>query len=148
MICSFFIFFFNYTAPPRIYTYLHPLSLHDTLPISYLDPEKSTALTAGVIFEPIRNVSLTVDFWHIKVKDLIVGVTDTSAAEEAYYANNGVVNIPGITMITGQPDQAFTNALHVIGFIKSSLPNTNTTTASCSERSAGRSGGKECGSKW
>src|SRR3546814_13147447 len=81
-----------------------------------LDPEKSTAFTAGVIFEPIRNVSLTVDFWHIKVKDLIVGVTDTSAAEEAYYANNGVVNIPGITVIPGQPDPAFPNALPVLGF--------------------------------
>src|SRR3546814_618693 len=66
-----------------------------------LDPEKSTAFTAGVIFEPIRNVSLTVDFWHIKVKDLIVGVTATSAAEEAYYANHGVGNIPGIHVIPG-----------------------------------------------
>src|SRR3546814_4463725 len=87
-------------------------------------------LTAGVIFEPIRNVSLTVDFWHIKVKDLIVGVTDTSAAEEAYYANNGVVNIPGITVIPGQPDPAFPNALPVIGFIQSSFTNENQQTVS------------------
>src|SRR3546814_21124556 len=28
------IFFFNYTATTGIYTYLHPLSLHDALPIS------------------------------------------------------------------------------------------------------------------
>src|SRR3546814_2774593 len=59
-----------------------------------LDPEKSTAFTAGVIFEPIRNVSLTVDFWHIKVKNLITGVTSTGPAEAAYYATNGNVNIP------------------------------------------------------
>src|SRR3546814_14952092 len=26
-------FFFNYTSPPDIYTYLHTLSLHDALPI-------------------------------------------------------------------------------------------------------------------
>src|SRR3546814_7190519 len=29
-----FIFFFNSTAPPEIYTYLHTLSLHDALPSS------------------------------------------------------------------------------------------------------------------
>ncbi len=95
-----------------------------------LDPEKSTAFTAGVIFEPIRNVSLTVDFWHIKVKDLITGVTDTSAAEAAYYANNGVVNIPGITVLPGQPDPAFPNALPVIGFIQSSFTNQDQQTVS------------------
>ncbi|PAL22190.1 TonB-dependent siderophore receptor [Sphingopyxis sp. GW247-27LB] len=95
-----------------------------------LDPEKSTAFTAGVIFEPIRNVSLTVDFWHIKVKNLITGVTDTSAAEAAYYANNGVVNIPGITVLPGQPDPAFPNALPVIGFIQSSFTNQDQQTVS------------------
>jgi iron complex outermembrane receptor protein len=95
-----------------------------------LDPERSTAFTAGVIFEPIRNVSLTVDFWHIKVKDLITGVTDTSAAEAAYYSNNGVVNIPGITVVAGQPDTAFPNALPVLGFIQSSFTNQDQQTVS------------------
>jgi len=95
-----------------------------------LDPEKSTAFTAGVVFEPIRNVSLTVDFWHIKIKDLIVGVTDTSAAEAAYYANNGVVNIPGINVLPGQPDPAFPGALPLLGFIESSFTNQNQQTVS------------------
>lgn len=95
-----------------------------------LDPERSTAFTAGVVVEPIRNVSLTVDFWHIKVKDLITGVTDTSAAEAAYYANNGVVNIPGITVLPGQPDPAFPGALPVIGFIQSSYTNQDQQTVS------------------
>lgn len=88
-----------------------------------LDPEKSTAFTAGVVIEPMRNVSFTVDWWHIKVRNLITGVTDTSEAEAAYYANNGVVNIPGITVIPGQPDPAFPNALPVLGFIQSSFTN-------------------------
>lgn len=95
-----------------------------------LDPEKSTAFTAGVIFEPIRNVSLTVDFWHIKVKNLITGVTSTGPAEAAYYANNGNVNIPGITVIAGQPDPAFPNALPVLGFIQSSFTNQDQQTVS------------------
>jgi iron complex outermembrane receptor protein len=88
-----------------------------------LDPEKSTAFTAGIILEPMRNVSFTVDFWRIKVKDLIVGVTSTAAAEDAYYSNNGVVNIPGITVLPGQPDPAFPNALPLLGFIQSSFVN-------------------------
>lgn len=90
-----------------------------------LDPERSESITAGAIFEPIRNVSFTIDFWRIKVKDLIVGVTDTSAAEAAYYANNGAVNIPGINVVAGQPDPAFPNALPLLGFIESSFKNAN-----------------------
>jgi len=95
-----------------------------------LNPEKSTSFTAGVVFEPIRNVSFSVDFWHIKIKDLIVGVTDTSAAEAQYYANNGVVNLPGITVVPGTPDPAYPNALPTLGFIRSSFKNANSETVS------------------
>ncbi len=95
-----------------------------------LEPEKSTAFTAGVIVEPIRNVSLTVDFWHIKVKGLITGVTDTSEAERQYYANNGVVNIPGVTVLPGQPDPQFPNALPLLGFILTSYTNQDSQTVS------------------
>lgn len=95
-----------------------------------LDPEKSTSFTAGVVFEPIRNVAFTVDFWHIKIKDLIVGVTDTSDAEAQYYANNGVVNIPGVVAIPGTPDTAFPNALPALGFIQSSFKNASSETVS------------------
>ena len=88
-----------------------------------LNPEKSTSYTAGLVFEPVRNVSLTVDYWHIKVDGLIAGVTNTASAEAQYYANNGVVNIPGIIAIAGVPDPAFPNALPVLGFLQSSYTN-------------------------
>ena len=42
-----------------------------------LDPEKSTSFTAGLVYEPIRNLSFTLDYWQIEVKDLITGITDT-----------------------------------------------------------------------
>lgn len=87
-----------------------------------LDPEKSTSWTVGGIFEPIRNVSFTVDYWHIKVDD-IIGGADYSDVRNQYYANNGVVNIPGITVIPGTPDTAFPNALPHIGFIQYSFQN-------------------------
>jgi iron complex outermembrane receptor protein len=95
-----------------------------------LKPEKSTSFTGGVVFEPRSNVSLTVDYWNIKVDRLITGVTDTSAAEAAYYANNGVVNLPGINVLQGAPDPSFPNALPVIGFIESSYLNQDSQTVS------------------
>ena len=95
-----------------------------------LNPEKSTSYTAGLVFEPVRNVSLTVDYWHIKVDGLIAGVTNTADAEAAYYANGGVVNIPGIIVVPGAPDPAFPNALPVLGFIESSYTNQDSETVS------------------
>jgi iron complex outermembrane receptor protein len=88
-----------------------------------LAPEKSTNITAGAIFEPIRNLSFTVDYWNIKIKNLIVAVTDISPVLDAYYLNNGVVNIPGITVVPGAPDPNAPNALPHIGFIQSSYKN-------------------------
>ena len=89
-----------------------------------LDPERSTSFTAGMIIEPNRNLSLTVDFWRIKIKDMIVGVTDTATPLNAYYANNGVVNLPGINVTrSGIIDQAFPNALPHIGTIEASFRN-------------------------
>ena len=89
-----------------------------------LEPEKSTGITAGIVFEPIRNVAFTVDFWNIKIKNLIVPVTNIQPIVEAYYANNGVVNgFPGITVLPGQPDPAFPAALPHIGFIQSPYRN-------------------------
>jgi len=95
-----------------------------------LDPEKSKSFTVGVIAEPTDSVSLTIDFWRIKVDGLITGVTDTSAAEAQYYTNNGVVNIPGTTVVTDIPDQAFPNALPRLGFIQTSYTNQDSQTVS------------------
>jgi iron complex outermembrane receptor protein len=88
-----------------------------------LDPEESTSYTVGLIFQPMSNLSLTLDWWQITVKSLITGVTSTGEAENQYYLNNGVVNIPGITVVPGVPDQAFPNALPILGFIQSSYAN-------------------------
>ena len=46
-----------------------------------LEPEKSTNLTAGLIFEPIKNLSFTVDLWKIKIKDLIIGSSPAQQQE-------------------------------------------------------------------
>ena len=88
-----------------------------------LEPEESTSFTAGLVFEPMSNLNVTLDYWQIEVENLITGVTDTSAVEAAYYANNGVVNIPGFIVTPGIPDPAFPNALPVLGFVESSFAN-------------------------
>jgi iron complex outermembrane receptor protein len=88
-----------------------------------LEPEKSTAFTAGILVEPVRNVSFTVDFWRIKVKNLIGPPGGQADAIQQYYTNNGVVNVPGYTAIPGTPDPNFPNALPHIGFLVSSFTN-------------------------
>ncbi|MEJ0086578.1 MAG: TonB-dependent receptor [Pseudomonadota bacterium] len=91
-----------------------------------LDPEKSTSFTAGLVYEPIRNVSFTLDFWRIEVRDLITSITDTTPAEEAYYSStDGQVDIPGISVRPGVPDPSFPNALPLLGFVQTSFANQN-----------------------
>jgi iron complex outermembrane receptor protein len=87
-----------------------------------LDPEKSTSYTLGAVFEPVRNLSFTVDYWNIKVKNLIGGV-DYSGIPDLYYANNGVVNIPGVTVRPQLPDPEHPGALPLLGFIEYSFQN-------------------------
>jgi iron complex outermembrane receptor protein len=88
-----------------------------------LDPEESTSYTAGVIWDATDNLTITVDYWNIEVEGLITGVTSTAAAEEQYYGNNGVVDIPGITVIPGAPNGNAPGALPRIGFIQSAYQN-------------------------
>jgi len=90
-----------------------------------LNPEKSTAFTAGLVLEPIRNVSFTVDFWHIKVKGLISSPSGQGDAILQYYTNNGVVTVPGYTAVPGTPDPAFPNAQPLLGFLQSSFVNSD-----------------------
>ena len=88
-----------------------------------LDPEKSTSFTAGIIVEPMRGVSFTVDYWQIKVKNLIGSPGGQGTAVQQYYANNGVVTQPGFTARPGTPDPAFPNALPLLGFLESTFTN-------------------------
>ncbi|MGK0491283.1 MAG: iron complex outermembrane receptor protein [Sphingomonas echinoides] len=94
-----------------------------------LKPEKSTSITGGIVFEPTRRLSFTLDYYHIKIKGLI-GAPDYSGVAAAYYANNGVVNVPGITVKPGVADPNFPTALPQLGFIQYSFINTTSETTS------------------
>lgn len=120
----------------QAYIDAHGGNAYATLPYSYgltssgnpnLDPEKSTSFTGGIVVEPMRGLSFTADYFHIKINGLI-GAPDYSGVEEAYYANNGVVNIPGITVRPGVPDPDHPNALPALGFVEYAFVNTTSET--------------------
>ncbi|HXC59414.1 MAG TPA: TonB-dependent receptor, partial [Steroidobacteraceae bacterium] len=97
-----------------------------------LDPEKSTSYTFGLVFAPVDNFSMTLDYWNIEVKDLIAKLSseDRQEAIDQYYLNNGVVNIPGITVSPAVADTAFPNALPLLGYVSSSFNNSDKENAS------------------
>ena len=89
-----------------------------------LKPEKARNFTGGVIFEPVPWATVTADYYNIKKTDLIVGA-DYGPAIAAYYANNGVVNIPGLTVVPGTADPDHPGALPLLGFIQYGYQNAN-----------------------
>ena len=90
-----------------------------------LKPEKSTAYTLGLVLQPRSNLTFTVDYWRTKIKNLIVPASASAEIYEQYYTNNGVVNIPGVTVIPGTPDPLNPDALPLLGFIEAPFSNAN-----------------------
>jgi len=81
-------------------------------------PEKSTSYTAGIVLDPVHWLTLTADYYNIKVKGLIT-TPNCAAAITQYYANNGVTNVPGCVTAAGVPDTAFPGALPLLGTVTS-----------------------------
>jgi iron complex outermembrane receptor protein len=52
-----------------------------------LKPEKSKSFTLGLVLEPIQNTTLTVDYWSVKVKDVIGSIDEEDLVDPATYAN-------------------------------------------------------------
>lgn len=88
-----------------------------------LAPEKSRSFTGGFVFEPIRNVSFTVDYYNIKKTGAITAPSNAPALN-AYYTNG---TIPaGYTVIADAPDPSFPNAKPRVAFVQAQLVNANT----------------------
>lgn len=90
---------------------------------SKLSPEKSTSVTAGIVFQPTSRLTFTADYWSIKISNVIVPVQATADMLTQYYTNNGVVNIPGITVTQAPADQQNQSALPLLGTIQGSYKN-------------------------
>jgi iron complex outermembrane receptor protein len=87
-------------------------------------PEKSTSYTLGIVLQPTRWLTLSADYYNIKIKNLIT-TPNCSAAVSQYYANNGVTNVPGCVTAKGVADPDHPTALPLLGTITSFYGNAN-----------------------
>ena len=88
-----------------------------------LKPEKSRSFTAGILVEPMRNVSFTVDYYNIK-KTGAITTADNAPALQAYYAGQpipaGFNIIEDVPIAPGDPRQPR------VAFVQSGFINANT----------------------
>ena len=75
-----------------------------------LKPETSRSFTAGVIFQPVRWLSVTADYYNIRKSNIIVSGPNTGTARTNYFAGQPLP--AGYTINTvDAPDPLFPNAL-------------------------------------
>ena len=75
-----------------------------------IKPEKATNFTFGVVVQPTSWLNASLDYYNIKKTNVITG-PNYGAAIGDYFANNGVVTTPGVTVIKDLPDPANPTAL-------------------------------------
>jgi iron complex outermembrane receptor protein len=73
-----------------------------------IKPEKSDSFTLGLVVEPLKAFSASVDYYYIKKTNLISPANQSPALEQ--YATNGTLP-PGFTAIYDNADPAYPNAL-------------------------------------
>jgi iron complex outermembrane receptor protein len=88
-----------------------------------LNPEKSESYTVGVVLAPTSRLTVTVDYWHTKISNIIIPAVASQTLINQYYQNNGTVNVPGFTVTQGVPDQSNPNALPLLGNVSASFIN-------------------------
>jgi iron complex outermembrane receptor protein len=88
-----------------------------------LKPEKSRSFTGGLIFNPIKNVEFTVDYYNIR-KTGAITAPSIAPALAAYYAGTAIP--AGYTVIADAPDPNFPTTRPRIAFVASQLINANT----------------------
>ena len=110
----------NFACPQYLSVYSIGLT---TLASPNLDPEKSRSFTGGILFEPIRNISFTVDYYNIR-KTGAITAPSSSPAINAYYAGQAIP--AGYTVTADAPDVNNPTALPRIAFVASQLVNANT----------------------
>ncbi|MBX9880728.1 MAG: TonB-dependent receptor [Sphingomonas sp.] len=113
----------NATAGASCPQYLTQYSIGlTTLASPNLAPERSRSFTLGIVVEPIRNITLTVDYFNIE-KTGVITAPSSAPAIAAYYAGQPIP--AGYAVIADAPDVANPNALPRIAFVQSQLINAN-----------------------
>ena len=98
-----------------------------TLASPNLKPEKSRSFTGGVKFDPVRNVSFTVDYYNIR-KTGAITTANNAPAIAAYYAGQAIPT--GFEVIADAVDVNNPNARPKIAFVRSQLINADTINSS------------------
>lgn len=88
-----------------------------------LKPETSEGFTGGIVLQPTPRITLTADYYQIKLNNVIIPTTATAAIINSYYTNNGVVNVPGIGVTQGVADPQNPAALPLLGTVVGSYKN-------------------------
>lgn len=88
-----------------------------------LKPEKSRNFTAGAVFQPVHNISFTVDYYNIEKTNAITSV-DFGSAIANYYAT-GQTSFNGVTITPDEPDPDHPNAMRRVAFAQGSFINAN-----------------------
>lgn len=53
-----------------------------------LGPEKANSFTAGLVFQPLRNLSVTADYWSIELEELIASVGAATIVQRCFNRDN------------------------------------------------------------
>jgi iron complex outermembrane receptor protein len=88
-----------------------------------LKPEKSRSFTAGILVEPMRNVTLSVDYYNIK-KTGAITTADNTPALQAYYAGQAIPD--GFNVIEDVPIAPGDTRQPRVAFVQSGFINANT----------------------
>ena len=80
-----------------------------------LRPEKSQSFTAGLIVQPIKQLSFTIDYYSIKKKDIITAGPLSSSALNAYYA--GTPLPAGYSVLLNPIDPLFPSGIRSVAII-------------------------------
>jgi iron complex outermembrane receptor protein len=93
-----------------------------------LDPEKSTSWTIGTVIEPMRHLSFTVDYFNIKVDDVIANISaaDQNTALDAFLRTGNTTAVPGVLVVAAPVDPQFPTAQPLPQFIQFSFQNADT----------------------
>lgn len=94
-----------------------------TLASPNLDPEKSRSFTGGVLFNPTRSISISVDYYNIK-KTGAITAPSSAPALTAYYSGQAIP--AGFDVIPDAPDVNNPNATPRVAFVASQLINSDT----------------------
>lgn len=115
-----------------------------------LNPEKSRSFTLGAVWEPKDNFNMTLDYWNVRINDLVgsVSAAEQTAALDEYYRNNGVVTTPGITVTPAIADPAYPTALPIAQYLNYSYKNANSEQVSGLDFGLNYSRGLWNGIKW